>query len=148
MKMGKRLKILIISDDPTEILWISDFLRQYQSQIDHTIINNYVDAANYLFQNAYEANDLNPHLILLDIAISNHKGIQLLQSLKQHTDLKKIPVLILSASKIAEDVQMSYDHHVSAFIQKPPYKEQYIDLLKIITEYWMKTVTLPEFAWS
>src|SRR6266567_980251 len=60
-----------------------------------------------------------PGLILLDLNMPRKDGRTVLKELKEHPDLRKIPVAVLTASVDDADVYRSYDLGVNSYIVKP-----------------------------
>ncbi|MHA1110840.1 MAG: response regulator [Promethearchaeota archaeon] len=146
--MAKHAEILLIDDNPKDIMLIRNYLIQQNSHINLIVTQNYVDAIEYLFSITSDDTQLKPQLILLEITVSNGKGKKLLNTIKDHHELKKIPLLVLTNSKDSKDAQECYKQYANAFIQKPQSKERYLALIKNILKFWMEIVSLPEYTWS
>ncbi len=145
--MTKHAEILLIDDNPQDIMFFRNYLIHHSSSINLNVKQNYVDAIDYLFSITNDDVLVKPQLILLEITVSNHKGMQLLKTLKDHPDLKKIPLLVLTRSKDSKVAQQCYQRHANAYLPKPESKERYLALINIILKFWMKIVSLPENTW-
>ncbi len=146
--MINNAQILLIENDPKDSIFINNVIYQYNPNLTLKVVLNYIDAADYLFLSSLEETESNLQLIILEITLSDRKGVKLLQSIKQHPLLKKIPLIVLTNSTIPEDVQFCYEEHVNAFIYKPKSKERFELLLKILLKFWIDTISLPEHAWD
>ena len=60
-----------------------------------------------------------PQLILLDINLPDISGIDLLTSIKKDSNLRDIPVVILTGSNEDQDIQKSYDLGAGSYLVKP-----------------------------
>ena len=60
-----------------------------------------------------------PRLILLDLNMPLKNGFEVLQEIKSDTDLKAIPVVVLTASRKAEDEKRCYALGCNLFQSKP-----------------------------
>jgi CheY-like chemotaxis protein len=145
--MVKRVEILLIDDNPADIMFVRNHIIKHSSHITLNIVQNYSDAIDYFFKITSDDTHEKPQLILLEITISNSKGKQLLTTIKEHEDLKKIPLLILTNSKDSNFAQECYKRHANAHIRKPESKERFFALIDNILKFWMDTVSLPEFTW-
>ncbi|MBN2157526.1 MAG: response regulator [Candidatus Lokiarchaeota archaeon] len=146
--MIRRTEILLIDDDPEDIMLFTNLIEEFDSHINLKIAQNYVDAVDLLFQKHFDEIQSKPHIILLELTISNHKGIQLLKSIKEHSEYRKIPVLVVTKSNNSHDIWNSYDYNVNAYIQKPKSKERYLSLISIMLKFWMEMVSIPDYTWS
>ena len=62
---------------------------------------------------------ITPDLILMDITLPGMDGIEATRILKQHTDLKNVPVIAISANAMLEDIQNGLDSGFSDYLTKP-----------------------------
>lgn len=58
-------------------------------------------------------------LIILDVGLPWINGFELGQLLKEHKDLKKIPLVFISASASQEDMKKAFDIGADDYIKKP-----------------------------
>lgn len=58
-------------------------------------------------------------LILLDVGLPWINGFELAQMLKEHKDLKKIPLVFVSAQSTEEDMKKAFEIGASDYIKKP-----------------------------
>lgn len=63
--------------------------------------------------------DASPDLILLDIGLPWLNGFELAQLLKEHRDLKKIPLIFVSGKTSDDDVKKAFELGADDFIKKP-----------------------------
>jgi two-component system response regulator len=84
-----------------------------------------------------------PSLILLDLNLPGTDGRDALATLKQDSRTREIPVIVLTTSSDDRDVDWCYRLGANSYIQKPVDLEDYMDLIRLIAEYWLHTVALP-----
>jgi two-component system aerobic respiration control protein ArcA len=79
--------------------------------------------------------DSSPDLILMDIGLPWLNGFELAQMLKEHKDLKKIPLVFVSGKTGDDDIKRAFEIGADDFIKKPfeieKLKKTVITLLKI-----------------
>lgn len=64
--------------------------------------------------------DGNPiHLIILDVGLPWINGFELAQMMKEHDDLKTIPIIFVSAHREDRDVKKGFQVGASDYIKKP-----------------------------
>jgi CheY-like chemotaxis protein len=76
-----------------------------------------------------------PHLILLDLNMPFKDGYDVLREIKQHPDLKSIPVLVLTSSLRSDDETRCRQLGCDKFFQKPLSLTDYDRLAVSILSY-------------
>ncbi|HYO95990.1 MAG TPA: response regulator [Polyangiaceae bacterium] len=84
-----------------------------------------------------------PALILLDLNMPRMDGREVLQALKADPRLRHIPAVVLTTSKVEEDIVRSYELGASSFIRKPVTFGALVETLKSFGRYWLEVVELP-----
>jgi len=84
-----------------------------------------------------------PDLILLDLNLPKKDGREVLAEIKVDTDLRRIPVVVLTTSRAEEDILRTYNLHANCFITKPVDLDQFITVVAAISEFWFSVVRLP-----
>ncbi len=85
-----------------------------------------------------------PGLILLDLNMPKKDGREALQEIKSNPDFRKIPVIVMTTSSAEIDVTHSYDLGVNSFIQKPDRFHELVETVRVVFNYWLNTVKLPQ----
>ncbi|MFC6616652.1 response regulator [Deinococcus radiophilus] len=83
---------------------------------------------------------------MLDLNMPVMNGHAFLEQAKQDERLRDIPVLVLSTSDHADDVQRAYQAHASGYLVKPNSFQEYTDMLRLMTSYWGQVMRLPRSA--
>ena len=143
---GQRALILLAEDDPGDQELTRRALQQDVLRADLKIVQNGEEFLDYLLRRGqYEDPETSPRpdLILLDLNMPKLNGREALAQLKQHKDLGRIPVVVLTTSQQEVDILQSYDLGCSSYIQKPVDVEQFVDVVRTLGIYWFGIVTLP-----
>jgi CheY-like chemotaxis protein len=82
-------------------------------------------------------------LLLLDLHMPGRNGFQVLEHIKQHDKLRRIPVIMFSSSNFADDVNRAYDLYVNAYVRKPSSLPELCLTLDSILHFWLRTATTP-----
>jgi len=69
-------------------------------------------------------------------------GHHFLELAKLHHSFRSIPVLVLSTSSSARDIQHSYHLYANGYIVKPSTFADLQNLVKVISAYWQGKVAL------
>jgi len=93
-----------------------------------------------------DAGDPLPGLILLDLNMPRKDGREALEEIKNHPELRRIPVVVLTTSKAEEDIYRTYDLGVNSFISKPISFEGLVAVMTELGRYWLEIVELPGAA--
>ncbi|NOX54534.1 MAG: response regulator [Planctomycetes bacterium] len=142
--VGRPMEILLIEDSVTSARFTMGALRKGEIQHRLTWLRDGEDALEFLHRRGKFVRAPRPDLILLDLGLPKKDGREVLAEIKQDEDLKKIPVVILTASTAAEDVLISERLQVEGYLTKPVDLEKFLWLVKELKGYWLQGVILPE----
>ena len=70
-------------------------------------------------------------------------GLEALREIKADPKLRRIPIIVLTSSKVEEDICRSYDLGASSYITKPVTFGALVDVLQVLGRYWIEIVDLP-----
>jgi two-component system response regulator len=102
-----------------------------------------IEAIAYLHREGIYANEVRPDIILLDLNLPRKNGKEVLAEIKKDPGLKRIPVIVLTASSAERDIINSYDLNANCYITKPVSLEQFTEVIKSIENFWLTVVKLP-----
>ena len=91
----------------------------------------------------WEAGELVPAVILLDLHLPRVDGLEILRRLKSHQRFKSIPVIMLTSSGDDRDIREAYHLGVNSYIQKPVDFDRYMELAAQIETYWCRVNMSP-----
>ena len=140
------VKILIAEDDEDDRLLIKDAFEESRLRNPIEFVVDGVELMDYLHRRTnYEhlKDTPLPGLILLDLNMPRKDGRTALTEIKETPKLRNIPVTILTTSKSEEDVFRSYGLGVNSFITKPVTFDGLVEVIKVLTHYWIEIVALP-----
>ena len=134
--------ILLVEDNPSDIEITRRALHRRRVTDELTVARDGQEALDILFG---RGNDEVPKtsLILLDLNLPKVDGREVLEKIKADPKLRRIPVIVLTASTREEDIARCYDLGVNTFITKPVRFEDFIKVVTTIKEYWTVIATLP-----
>ena len=147
MTNGKPITILVADDDPDDRMLIEDAFMESRLRNDLRFVKDGIELLDYLrHQDAYENPETSPRpgIILLDLNMPRMDGREALAHIKADPNLKQIPIVVLTTSKAEEDILRTYDTGVNSFITKPVTFEGLVDLVRVLTSYWVQIVELPQ----
>lgn len=109
-KKTEPITLLIIEDDET----MRSALKRI-FEIDGFVVKLAADGTEL----AAALDDTSPDLILLDVGLPWLNGFELAQMLKEHKDLKKIPLVFVSGKTSEEDIKKAFEIGADDYIKKP-----------------------------
>ncbi|MBB1073229.1 response regulator [Rhodoferax sp. 4810] len=121
-------KVMLVEDDPVMTLYVVSMLRRMGiSQVVEAR-----DGATGLVMAA----SAKPDVILSDIHMAPMDGFEFVKALRKHpvTELRKIPVLIMSADSNTDKLKESVPLGIAGYIIKPPN----VSMLKTKIEHALK----------
>ncbi len=136
--MKKLARILMAEDDPLSVELTLEVLGEYNLANEVAVVENGEQALDYLYQRGKYANRLNgnPVVILLDIKMPKVDGLEVLRQVKNDPDLKAIPVVILTSSKMETDLVESYNLGANAYVVKPVHFPDFVEAIKRLGVFW------------
>lgn len=82
-------------------------------------------------------------MILLDLNLPGMSGFDVLRELKADSELRRIPVMMLTTSSRRADIDKAYELGAASYVVKPVELARYIEIMSTIEAYWIQTVRLP-----
>jgi two-component system, chemotaxis family, response regulator Rcp1 len=140
---ARPIDILLVEDNPGDVRLTKELLKESKIHNNLTVIDNGEDALLFLRRTDKYPNASRPDLILLDLNLPRKNGSEVLASIKNDLELRRIPVVILTSSKAEEDIAKTYDLHANCYISKPVGLEQFAAVVKSIDDFWLTIVRLP-----
>jgi CheY-like chemotaxis protein len=145
-KYPRPITILIADDDPDDRMLAKDALNESRLANDLRFVQDGEELMDYLLRRGSFADPMQsprPGMILLDLNMPRKDGREALKEIKEHPDLRQIPVVVLTTSKAEEDIYRTYDLGVSSFITKPVTFDSLVEIMKVLSRYWFEIVELP-----
>ena len=145
MPHKQEVAILLVEDDPGHARLIEKNLRRSNITNDIVTINDGQQAVDYLFGEGHYSGS-KPHrpiLVLLDLNLPGLDGYQVLRRMKGDDRTKRIPVVILTTTDDAREVERCYDLGCNVYMTKPVDYEQFSDAIRKLGLFLM-VVTIPD----
>ena len=139
----KIINILLVEDSEADIRLTREALKENKIKIELDVVNDGVEAIAYLKKEGKYKNTIRPDLILLDLNLPKKDGIEVLVEIKADSNLRCIPVVMLTISKDEEDVLRVYELGANCFITKPVDLKQFTKIIDAIEDFWFTIVKLP-----
>ncbi len=140
----RTIQILLVEDNPGDVRLTQEALKSGKILYDLQVVRDGRQAMDFLHKKGPYSAVFTPDLILLDLNIPIKNGREVLAEVKSNPLWKQIPVVILTTSSDEQDVSETFAHDANCYITKPFDFDQFINVIKLIDDFWLSVVKLPE----
>ena len=121
-------EILLAEDNPADVYLIRRALREHG--VDHTVrvSSDGKDTLQVLSREGAYAERQPVALIILDLNLPRHDGIEILERLRATEEFDQVPVVVLTSSDSPRDRQSANRLGATLYIRKPTSLEQFLAL--------------------
>ncbi len=84
-----------------------------------------------------------PSLILLDLKMPRVNGLELLKKIRENSQTRFIPVVVLTSSNEQQDIIDGYTLGANCYIRKPIDFEQFETIIQKIIDFWINLNEVP-----
>lgn len=137
------INVLMIDDDAGDTLMAKEVLESSGLSIKLHIVHDGVDAMDFLLKQGAYSDAPRPEYILLDLNMPRMTGHEVLNWIKSHEILNSIPVVILTTSDSARDIEECYSNKANCYITKPVDLEDFTKIIEQTNRFWAETAKLP-----
>lgn len=138
--MNSHGTILLIEDDANDVFLMQRALRKAEVPNPLQVMGDGDEAVEYLSGQGRFADRSQhplPVLVLLDLKLPRKSGLEVLQWLRQQSELKRLPVVVLTSSKEPNDVNKAYDLGANSYLVKPLGFDALLNLVRSLNVYWL-----------
>jgi chemotaxis family two-component system response regulator Rcp1 len=142
-ELKRPIDILLIEDNPGDVRLTREMLKECSVPNRLTSVSDGIEAISYLRRQGKYKDVSRPDLILLDLNLPRMDGREVLAELKGDSELKCIPVVVLTSSQAESDVLATYKLHANCYVTKPVGLSQFGSVVHSIEQFWLATARLP-----
>jgi two-component system response regulator len=135
------VRVLLVEDSPDDAELMKEALKDSFLEIRVTVVEDGADAVDYLRRQGRFAAVPRPDLILLDLHLPRKNGHEVLEEIKQDSELRRIPVVVMTGSDKETDILGAYDLHANCCVCKPADQEQFAQAVKKIERFWLQVAS-------
>lgn len=143
LKWSRPVEILLVDDNPADVALTQEAFLENKLCNNLNVVNDGVEAMEYLRKRGQYASVPTPDIILLDLNMPRKDGREVLAEIKADDVLKYIPVVIMTVSKDDKDILESYRLHANCYVKKPVKFTEFVEVVKALENFWFSIVTLP-----
>ena len=131
--------ILLVEDDPGDVFRIQRAFRKANLVSSLAVVTDGEKAIQYLSgQDPYQDRDRYPLpvLMLLDLKLPRYSGFEVLSWLRTESNLKQLPVVVLTSSDYQQDIDRAYKVGANSYLAKPPAPDALLEMVQTVGLYW------------
>ncbi|MBV8061790.1 MAG: response regulator [Alphaproteobacteria bacterium] len=136
--------VLLIEDNNGDALLLRKAMKDLKGPYNVVHAKTAEAALSMLRGQAQDEMVPTPDMIILDLNLPQMHGLDFLSVLKEDSDLKHIPVVVLSSSRAEQDVMQSYKLHANGYIAKPNSLSMFKDVARAVDSFFVDLVLLPD----
>lgn len=136
-------EILLVEDNENDVILTQEGFKRSKLLVHLHHVKNGEECMAFLRKQGEYADVPTPDLILLDLNMPRMDGREVLAELVADENLCHLPVVILTTSSEDREVLRMYKLRCSSYIVKPVDFEQFLRVIRSVSEYWFTVVVLP-----
>jgi len=131
---GNMPEILLADDNPSDVYLIREALREHAVECRLRVASDGRDALGIIGGEGDGAEGGGIDLIILDLNLPRHDGIEILQRMREMTWMGRVPVVVLTSSDSPRDRLMANQLGVTRYLRKPSSLDEFLGLGAIFKE--------------
>jgi chemotaxis family two-component system response regulator Rcp1 len=132
-------EILLAEDNPADVYLIQAALTEHQVDCTMQVASDGQEVLRLLSTPAMDSRRDRPDLIILDLNLPRHDGIEILQRLRETAAWSGVPVVVLTSSDSPRDRLVATQLGASHFLRKPSRLEQFLALGAVFKDLLTQT---------
>ena len=134
--------ILLVEDNAGDVRLTREALHEADVNARLVAVHDGEEALAYLRNEGIHVDAERPDLILLDLNLPRMNGLEVLEEIKGDPELRRTPVIMLTTSSSARDVEACYDRGVNCFVAKPLDLDDFTGVVRAINGFWFEVAEL------
>ena len=136
--------ILMVDDNPADVDLAREALRGNVHRIQVESVGDGEEALSFLNRRGIHAEKRRPDLVILDLNLPKKDGRAVLAEVKTDADLRTIPIVVFSTSRLMPDIGRSYELGANCYVSKPGNLNDYLLVVQAIDEFWFGVANVPQ----
>ncbi len=131
------IEVLLVEDNPADVRLTEEILKDSDYAMNLSVVEDGEAAMTYLRRQGEYAYTPRPDLVLLDLNLPIKSGQEVLAEINEDSNLRNIPVMILTGTEAEQSLLYSYNIPPSRFCRKPidvPRFDSVVSQLDVLSE--------------
>lgn len=141
--VGRPMEILLVEDNLEDAGLAIQALREGGLECRITLVRDGQEAMDFLHRRGIYVRAPRPDLVLLDLYLPKKDGREVLAEIRADDNLRTLPVVVLTASQLHEQILRQEQLAVEGYMVKPVDFSKFVALVKQLRQFWLKEVILP-----
>jgi two-component system, chemotaxis family, response regulator Rcp1 len=121
-------EILLAEDNPADVYLIREALREHGVEYTMRVAPDGREVLRFLSSEDLPVHARSLGLIILDLNLPRHDGIEILEQLREISILSHVPVVVLTSSDSPRDRKVADQLGATCYLRKPSGLEQFLSL--------------------
>lgn len=134
--MNKQMQILLVEDHQADARLVEEALVDCKVPVALRRVRDGVEAVEFLHREGVQDCANKPDLIILDLNMPRKDGHEFLSEMKEYLDKCEIPVVLLTVSDRAEDLERAMAKKLNFYMNKPVSADKLQRIVGAVNELW------------
>lgn len=127
-------EILLAEDNSADVYLIREAFKEHGIACPMRLARDGKDVLRLILPSGQPGEDVDFALIILDLNLPRHDGIEILQRIQENPRLAHIPVVVLTSSDSPRDRLLATQLGAARFLRKPSNLEEFLSLGAVFKE--------------
>ncbi|GAB3471098.1 response regulator [Polaromonas eurypsychrophila] len=137
-------EVLLVEDNEDDVFLTREAFDLTGLRVHLHHVDNGVNCLQFLRREGPYGEAPTPDLILLDIHMPVMDGYEVLAEIVKDDKLKHLPVVVLTTSYEAADIQKMYALRCNSYITKSVDFDHFVKAIGQLAGYWLSVVVIPQ----
>ncbi|RQG90945.1 response regulator [Natrarchaeobius chitinivorans] len=138
--IGTVVDILLVEPNPGDTRLFEENFRDGKLVNAVHAVENGEDALDFVYQRGEYEDKPQPDLVLIEPQLPGMSGMEFLTELKSDPELGDVPVVVLTSSRVGEQIVKSNDVEADEYMQKPVQTDEFIRFAQDVGDFWFAIV--------
>jgi len=134
-KSAANLVILLVEDNPGDVFMVREALDDAGAIHQVHVVNNGIEAMNFLLRRGPHASAPRPDLVVLDLNLPAKPGREILAEMAASPEIRDVPVAVLTSSRSERDICEAFPTLRATFAVKTPDHRELVGILDRFVQF-------------
>ncbi|ACO47415.1 response regulator [Deinococcus deserti] len=136
--------VLMVEDNAADVVLMEVALEEFRPNVTLYVVNDGVEALQFVRGEGLYADAPRPHLILLDGNTPRKSAVEVLNEVRHDAGTLDLPVVVFSSSSVPADVERSLQAGANAYLTKPVGLSEFTDAVHSTLDFWWSKLNLSD----